>query len=133
MRLTDLTLILPDHVGSLATTFGALDRAGVEVFGCGGFPAWAGEGILHVMVEDVDGASAALREAGIPIREEREILITGPVAGTSEIAELLAQLAAAGVNIDLVYQLRGDRLAIGVRDLDRARRAAAPIIAGETV
>lgn len=85
MRLTDLTLILPDRVGALATALGAIDRVGVEVLGCGGFPAWAGEGILHVTVEDVDGASAALRDAGIAIREEREILTTGPLAGTSEI------------------------------------------------
>lgn len=129
---TDLTLILPDRVGALAHAFAAFSSAGVEVEGYAGFPAWAGEGILHVLVEDLDGARAALHAAGIAIREEREVLITPPSAGAAEASRVLQLVAAANVNIDLIYQLRDGRLALGVNRLELARRAierAAPAAA----
>lgn len=129
---TDLTLILPDRIGSLAAATGVLSRAGVEFEGCAGFPAWAGEGILHVLVADLDGARAGLREAGIAIREERELLVSRSLNGLAEAATLLERVAGAGVNVDLIYTLRGDRLAIGVNDLARAREAAGDL-AGEPV
>jgi hypothetical protein len=129
---TDLTLILPDRVGTLAGATAALSSAGIEFEGCAGFPAWAGEGILHVLVEDVDRARESLRAAGIDVREERELLVSRALGGAEDIAQLLERVAAAGVNVDLIYTLRGNRLAIGVNDLARATRAAGDL-AGEPV
>ena len=116
-------------MGSLAEALGALRRAGVEIAGCAGFPAWAGEGILHVLVSDIEGSREALRAAGIDIREERELLITAPLDGVGQATQVLERVAAAGVNVDLIYHLRDGRLAIGVNDLPRAARAAGEHIA----
>jgi hypothetical protein len=120
---TDITLILPDRVGALAFAFASLSRAGIEFHGCAGFPAWAGEGILHVLVDDVEAARAALATDGIVIREERELLITGQLGDGAELTRTLERVAAAGVSIDLIYQLRDGRVALGVNRLDVARRA----------
>ncbi len=120
---TDLTLILPDRVGSLAQALGVFAGAGIEIDGCAGFPAWAGEGILHALVREVDAARDALAAAGIVIREEREVLVTRPLEGTAEAARALELIAAANVNIDLIYQLRDRRLVLGVNRLEVAREA----------
>ncbi|HVM29464.1 MAG TPA: hypothetical protein VM305_01650 [Candidatus Limnocylindrales bacterium] len=131
MAATDLTLILPDRIGSLAQTLDCLRQAGVEVEGCAGFPAWAGEGILHVLVADADGPRQALRGIGVEIREERQLLVTVPLDGVAGTASVLERVAAAGVNVDLIYQLRDGSLALGVNDLSRAVRAAGDLAAPE--
>lgn len=120
---TDFTLILPDRVGALAHTFAALRSGGIDVGGYAGFPAWAGEGILHILVADAEAAREALRRAGIDIREERELLVTRPLGGTADVTAVLELIAAANVNIDLIYQLADGRLALGVNKLEAARRA----------
>lgn len=111
----------------MAEAFGAFSRAGIELRGAAGFPAWAGEGILHVLVVSAEEAGAALRVAGIEVREERELLVTEPLGSTAQAADVLQRIAAAGVNIDLIYQLADGRLAIGVNNLSSARRAAADL------
>lgn len=125
----DITLILPDKVGSLAHAFRALAARGVVPLGCAGFPAWAGEGILHVLVEDADAARDALHDAGVTIREERELLLTRPLDGEAQIAQVLALVAEVGANVDLIYQLADGGLAIGVNRLEAALRAIGDLAA----
>lgn len=120
---TDLTLILPDRIGSLAEATGVLARASISIRGHGGFPAWAGEGILHMVVDDPERATAALREAGIEVREDRLVLTVGLVDRPGSFARALARIADARVNVDLTYTLTDGSVVIGVNDVERARRA----------
>lgn len=122
----DLTLILPDRIGSLATAFAVLGDAGVNVRGHGGFPAWAGEGILHLTVDDPAAARSSLHKAGIEVRDERDVLVVPVDDRPGALAAVLGRIAEAGVNIDLTYSLADGAVAIGVNDLRRAARAVAP-------
>lgn len=122
---TDLTLILPDRVGSLAETMAAFRGAGVSIRGHAGFPAWAGEGVLHLIVDDTDRARAALREIGVEVREER-VVLTIPVADRpGSFADVLERVAAVGVSVDLTYSLADGSIVLGVNDNERASRALA--------
>lgn len=120
---TDLTLILPDRVGSLAETLRKLADAQVNIVGHGGFPAWEGEGLLHLIVEDVEAALAAMVQAGIEVREERQVLVVPVDSVPGSLAAAFERIAGVGVNIDLTYSLADGRVAIGVNNLERALRA----------
>lgn len=117
---TDLTLILPDRVGTLAQTLGLLGRAGINIAGHSGFPAWAGEGILHLIVDDAERARTVLHDNGIEVREERRVLIVSVDHQPGALAARMATIAGAGVNIDLTYSLADGRVVIGVNEPDRA-------------
>jgi hypothetical protein len=120
---TDLTLILSDRVGSLAETLRTLGNAGVNVLGHGGFPAWAGEGILHLIVDDPEQARAALAAGGIEIREQRDVVVATVENAPGSLASLFERIASANVSIDLTYALADGRVAIGVQNVDRSIRA----------
>ncbi|HSH21063.1 MAG TPA: hypothetical protein VK992_00420 [Candidatus Caenarcaniphilales bacterium] len=120
---TDLTLILPDRVGSLAEAMDVFRRARINIRGHGGFPAWAGEGVLHLLLDDPDRAMAALREAGIEVREERVVLTVRVSDEPGAFADVLDRIAGVGVNVDLTYLTTSGEIVVGVNDIERARRA----------
>ena len=129
---TDLTLILPDRIGSLAETTRLLARAGINIIGHGGFPAWAGEGILHLVVDDPARAVSALHAANIEVREERQVLVVPVDDHPGSLAAAFECIAAQGVNVDLTYALADARVVIGVDDVARARRALdSQLVGGE--
>lgn len=116
---TDLTVVLENRPGTLAKLGEALGQAGVNIDGLCGFPS-EGKGVIHVLVEDASAARRALQEAGLEVRNERNVLVVdvedrpGVVGGTAR------RLADAGVNIDLIYLATRTRLVIGADDLGKA-------------
>jgi hypothetical protein len=122
--MKDLTVILNDKPGTLADAFEALGQAGVNVAGACGFPT-AGEGILHVLVEDVDAARRAVEAAGLVVRDERDVVILNPLpnqAGTG--GALLRRIANQGVNVDLAYLTEDGRVVLSGDDVPALERAA---------
>jgi hypothetical protein len=100
----------------------AFRRAGVNIRGHGGFLAWAGEGVLHLIVDDTYRGIAALREAGIEVREEREVITVWLPDRPGALAGVLQRIAAAGVNVDLTYALADGNVVLGVNDIQKAGR-----------
>jgi hypothetical protein len=122
---TDLTVILKDRPGELARLGEAAGGAGVNIQGLAAFTG-DGRGVVHVLVGDdhVARATQALREAGMGIADEREVLVVDVVDRPGSLGELARELAEAGVNIDLAYTTFGGvRLVIATDDLDSARAA----------
>jgi hypothetical protein len=122
--MKDLTVMLSNKPGTLADAFEALGQAGVNVVGACGFPA-AGEGILHVLVEDVDAARRAVEAAGLVVRDERDVVILNPLpnqAGTG--GALLRRIANQGVNVDLAYLTEDGRVVLSGGDVPALERAA---------
>jgi hypothetical protein len=117
---TDLTLILPDRIGSLAETLRKLADADVNIVGHAGFPAWAGEGILHVVVDDVSVALQALAANGIELREQREVLVVDVEHVPGSLASIFERIASVGANVDLTYSLADQRVVIGANFVERA-------------
>jgi hypothetical protein len=124
---TDLTVVLRDEPGQLATLGGATGAAGVNIEGMCAFTG-EGRGIIHVLIADdaVARATAALTEAGMAIADEREVLVVDVADRPGSLGELTRELAEAGVNIELLYTTFGGvRIVIATDDMESARAALA--------
>jgi hypothetical protein len=123
--MKDLMFILPYQAGTLARLTGALSDAGVNLQGCSG-QQFGPEGIIHLLVEDAEGAREAAARAGFVVRGEHEVLVADIEDRPGALAALLAPLADAGINVSLTYLATGSRLVIGVDDVEQARSAMRP-------
>jgi hypothetical protein len=119
---TDLTIFLEDRPGTLAQLGETLGQGGINIEGGCGFPC-DGEGIIHLLVEDSPAARKSLKDAGIQVRDEREVLVTAVQDRPGELGNLARRIANAGVNIDLFYLTASGQLVLGVDDLEKARAA----------
>jgi len=119
---TDITVGLVNQPGTLLRASDALGRAGVNIEGACGYVC-DGQGVFHVLVEDAQRARSALMDAGLELHAERVVVAT-PVENTpGSAAAVLRRIAAAGVNIDLLYVTADSRLVLGGSDLPAIRAA----------
>jgi len=117
-------VILVNRPGTLADAAEALGRAGINIEGGCGFPA-SGEGVLHVLVEDALGARRAIEQAGLEVREERDVVILDRLPDQpGTLGAALRRIADAGVNVDLLYSAADGRVVLGGADIAGLRRAA---------
>ena len=124
---TDLTVVLKDEPGQLSTLGGATGRAGVNIQGMCAFTG-EGRGIIHLLIADdaVQRAVTALTDAGMGIADQREVLVVDVADRPGSLGELARELAAANVNIELLYTTFGAvSLVIATDDMDSARSALA--------
>ena len=121
----DLTLILEDRPGSLAKVGEALGKAGMNIEGICGLRV-AGEGVIHVLVQDAVKARRALEANHIQVSGELEVLVLEVEDRPAVLGNVARRLANAGVNIHLAYLATSTRLVIGVDDLDKARSVLQP-------
>ena len=124
---TDLTVVLSDQPGQLATLAGATGAAGVNIDGMCAFTG-EGRGIIHVLVADsaADRAVNALEEAGMGIADRRHVLVIDIEDRPGSLAEVARELADASVNIELLYSTFGGvKLVIATDDMASARAALA--------
>src|SRR6201989_1835624 len=105
---TDLTVVLRDEPGQLATLGGATGAAGVNIEGMCAVTG-EGRGIIHLLIADdaVQRAVAALTEAGMGVADQREVLVVDVADKPGSLGELARQLASANVNIELLYTTFG--------------------------
>jgi hypothetical protein len=119
----DLTVILEDRPGTAADMGEALGKAGVNMEGGCGFRS-EGKGVVHILVEDAVAAKKVLQQAGIEVRDEREVLVLKIGEDRPGVmGDITRRIAQAGVNIELMYIATNNRLVIGVDDIDKARTA----------
>lgn len=120
----DLEIHLDDQPGALAAMGRALGEAGVSVEGGG---AWTvgGLGVAHFLFHDGDAARAVLADAGIAVVACREVVLQRlkqDVPG--QLGELTGRMAAAGVNIGVLYSDHDNQLVLVPDDIAQARRVA---------
>jgi hypothetical protein len=121
--MKDLTVVLENRPGALAELGEATGRGGINIEGMSG-EARAGEGALHILVEDAAATRDALQRVGIEVRAERDVLVTDVEDRPGTMGEVARKLAEAGVNIDLAYATFGGVKAVfGVDDLEKAKAA----------
>jgi hypothetical protein len=121
----DLTVILEDRPGQLARVGEITGTAGVNIRGLAAFTGDS-HGVIHLLVDDRDvpRARAALKEEGMGIADEREVLVVDVEDRPGTLGELTRELADANVNVELAYTTFGGvRLVIATDDLESARRA----------
>ncbi len=122
--MRDLAIDLENRPGALAKMGETLGRAGVSIEGGG---AWVvhGRGIGHFLFTDGAAARKALEAAGIRVLEERDVLVQRlrqDVPG--QLGLLARRMAAAGVNIEVVYSDHDHQLILVVDDPARGRAVA---------
>jgi hypothetical protein len=125
---TDLTVVLKDQPGQLAALGGATGAAGVNIQGMCAFTG-EGRGIIHLLIDDdaVQRAVTALTAAGLGVADQREVLVVDVADRPGSLGELARQLAAANVNIELLYTTCGGgvKIVIATDDMASARAALA--------
>jgi len=122
---TDFTIYLEDRPGELARVGEALGNAGVNIDGVSGVVT-DGRGVLHLAIEDADGARSALAAAGIEVAGEADALVMDIGGGADQpgtLGAMARKLADAGVNIQGIY-LATDNRGVLVSN-DNAAAAAA--------
>ena len=124
---TDLTVVLRDEPGQLARLGESTGTAGVNIQGMCAFTG-EGRGIIHVLVDDeaAERAVSALEAAGLGVADRREVLVIDLEDRPGSLGELARELAAANVNIELMYTTFGGvKVVIATDDLENARAALA--------
>jgi hypothetical protein len=114
--VTDLTVRLLNQPGTLLRASDALGRAGINIEGACGYVC-DGHGVFHVLVEDAERARRALIDAGLEVQAERRVVTTSVDNKPGSAAALLARVAAAKLNIDLLYVTLDGRLVLGGDDV----------------
>ena len=119
---TNLTVVLNDEPGQLATLGEATGAAGVNIEGMCAFTG-EGRGIIHLLIADdaVERAIVALENAGMGIADQRDVLVVDVANRPGSLGELARELAAADVNIELLYTTFGGiKVVIATDDLANA-------------
>jgi hypothetical protein len=105
-----------DRPGRLARAAEAIASGGLNLDGFAEV-----EGILHVLTSQPASARHALEAVGLPVTEERSVVVTDRIedrAGTA--AAIFARLAAAGLEVRYTYIASGNRFVIAADDPRRA-------------
>jgi hypothetical protein len=116
-----LAIRLENRPGALAEMGDALGRAGISIEGGGGF-VFEGKGIVHFLFEDTTAARRALEDVGIDVLEDREVLIQRlNQEQPGQLGKISHLMAAAGVNIEVIYSDHQNQLILVVDDLDKGK------------
>jgi hypothetical protein len=114
--MKDLAIVLENRPGALADMGEALGRAGVSIEGGG---AWVVDRrcAAHFLFADGTAARRALEAAGIMVLEEREVLaLRLNQQEPGQLGKIARRIAAAGVNIDVMYSDHEHQLILVVND-----------------
>jgi hypothetical protein len=120
----DLLVTLEDQPGEGARLGEALGNAGVNIEGLCAIME-GGRGSVHVLVEDVAGAKAALEAAGITVEAETDVIVS-PALPEPDIdtpgrfGAMARAIGDAGINISLVYVAARNRVVLATSDNQRA-------------
>ena len=120
----DLKVTLTDQPGEGARLGEALGNAGVNIEGLCAIME-GGTANVHVLVDDVAAARAALEAAGIVVQAETDVLVSpalpDPDVDTpGTFGEMARAIADAGINITLAYVASRNRVVLATSDNQRA-------------
>lgn len=123
---SDLVIELENKPGALAKVATAISDAGVNIAAatCIG----TGQTVeLHILVPHAEPVRHALAITHTAVSREREVVVVQAQDRPGELAELANRVAAAGVNIDLLYVATNSRVVFGSEDIDALKDALAGI------
>ena len=118
----DLVIDIENTPGALAQVATAISDAGVNIAAatCVG-PGERAE--LHILVPHAEAAKHALAISHVAVTREREVVVVDVEDRPGVLADLARKIAAAGVNLDLVYIATQNRVVFGADDLPALRAA----------
>ena len=118
----DLVIDIENTPGALARVAAAVSDAGVNIAAatCVGLGEQAE---LHILVPHAEAAKHALAISHVAVTREREVVVVDVEDRPGVLADLARKIAAAGVNLDLVYVATRNRVVFGAADLAALRAA----------
>lgn len=119
---SDLVIELDNEPGALARVATAISDAGVNIAAatCMGTGRTAE---LHILVPHAEPVRHALAITNTAVSREREVVVVQAQDRPGELAELALRVAAAGVNIELLYVATGSRVVFGSDDIQALKNA----------
>ncbi|WP_203337569.1 hypothetical protein [Nocardioides limicola] len=120
---TNVTVTLDDHPGELARLGRVLGAAGVNLGGLCAVTSGGGKAEVHVLVDALAPAMAALEGAGIEIVGEQEVVVLPLDDSPGAVGEVAQRVGDAGVNISLAYLATNTRLVLATDDFAGALAA----------
>ena len=120
----DLVIEIENSPGALAEVAAAISDAGVNIAAatCIG----TGERVeLHILAPHVEAARHLLAISHLAVSREREVVVIDVEDRPGVLADLTRRIAAAGVNLDLVYVATRNRVVFGSPELAALRDALA--------
>ena len=118
MKVTQLTVFLENRSGRLAEVADLLGKEGINIRGFSTTEA-AEYGIVRLIVADPERARQVLHDGGFTTHFSHVICVKVPDQ-PGGLAEVLDQLAEAGVSIDYLYSISFWNICFAVKDVDRA-------------
>src|SRR5689334_25426321 len=118
----DLVIDIENAPGALARVADAISDAGVNIAAA----TCLGDGEkaeLHILVPHAEAAKHVLAISGVLVTREREVAVVDVVDHPGVLAELTHKIAAAGVDLDLVYIATQNRVVFGAADIAGLRAA----------
>ena len=110
----DIEIIMENRPGRLALMGDTLGAAGISVEG-GGMFVHDGLGIAHFLVHEGAAATEALRAAGFDVREPTPVVVQRlDQEQPGQLGKFCGALAAAGVNIEVLYSDHDHQLVVVV-------------------
>jgi hypothetical protein len=118
----DLVIDIENTPGALAQVAAAISDAGVNIAAatCIG-PGQRAE--LHILVRHAEAAKHQLRISHLAVTREREVVVVDVEDRPGVLADLARRIAAAGVDLDLVYVATRNRVVFGAADIAALRAA----------
>ena len=118
----DLVIDIENTPGALAQVAGAISDAGVNIAGatCIGTHERVE---LHILVKHAEAAKHSLAISHLAVTGEREVVVVDVEDRPGVLADLTRKIAAAGVDLDLVYVATRNRVVFGSPDLAGLRDA----------
>jgi hypothetical protein len=119
---TDLVIDIENSPGALAQVATAISDAGVNIAAatCVG-PGERAE--LHILVPHAEAVKHALAISHVAVTREREVVVVDVQDRPGVLADLARKIAAAGVNLDLIYIATQNRIVFGADDLPALKAA----------
>jgi hypothetical protein len=118
---TDLTVYLDDQPGELARLGEVLGDMGVNIEGFCAVTSGGGSAEVHLLVQDMDAAFAALAKANIEVATEQEVVVVDVLDRPGVLGDVTRRLGRAGINVTLAYLATDTRLVLAADDLAKAR------------
>lgn len=112
----DLVIDIENSPGALAKVAVAASDAGVNLAAA----TCLGDGDraeLHILVKHPEAVRHLLAITALAVSREREVVVVEVEDRPGALADLTRRIAAAGINLDLVFVATGDRIVFGSPDL----------------
>ncbi|HZQ86942.1 MAG TPA: ACT domain-containing protein [Acidimicrobiales bacterium] len=119
---SDLLIEVENKPGALATVAAAVSDAGVNI-SAATCTRPGDTARLHILVKHPEAAKHALATAGVTVTSQREVVVVDADDRPGVLADLARMVAAAGIDLDLLYLATKTRIVFGSPDLDGLRRA----------